>query len=133
MPESSVPQGQQVPAAVATNVHMMLTFDELRHQVAAVDLPECITGGVAPHEFLKYCMPLLHILQTEKLTGDKFPPQVDGTDPLAAAVAAFHHAFRVVDSYFLKDLVMDATARPYTKVFTRAYLTVRCLFCYSFV
>ena len=132
MPSSSVPQGQRAPDAVATNAHMMPTFEELRRQVASVDLPEYITGGVAPHEFLKYCMPLLHILQTQKLTGDKFP-QVDGTNPLAAAVAAFHHAFRVVDSYFLRDLVMDATARPYTKVFTRAYLPVRCLFCCSFV
>ena len=25
-----------------------------------------MTGGVAPDEFLKYCMPLLHIVQTQK-------------------------------------------------------------------
>ena len=133
MPEPSGPQGQQGPAAVAETVHRMPTYEELRRQVAAVDLPDFLTGGVLPHQYLKYCMPLLHIVATEKLTGDKFPEQADGTDPLAAAVAAFHHAYRVVDSYFSRDLVMDATARPYTKVFTRAYLTVRCLFCYSFV
>ena len=132
MPSSSAPHGQRAPAAVATNAHMMPTLEELRRSSASVVLPDDMTGGVAPDEFLKYCMPLLHIVQTQKLTGDK-SPQVDGTNPLAAAVAAFHHAFRVVDCFAMLDLVRDATLRPYTKVFTRAYLTVRCLFCYSFV
>ena len=127
------PSGFRAPAAVAQTVHMMPTHAELTRQQAEVDLPDCLTGGVLRHQLLKYCMPLLHIIVTEKFTGDKFPEQADSYSRLAAAVEAFNHAYRVVDSFFMGDVVRDATLRPYSKVFTRAYLTVRCLFCYSFV
>ena len=120
-------------AAVADTIRFMPTHAELLRSSAAVVLPEFITGGVPPQDYLKYCLELPHVIQTEKLTGDKFQEVEGYPTPLSAAVVAFQNTFRIVDLFASKDLVINATARPYTKVFTRAYLTVRCLFCYSFV
>ena len=125
--------GTPVPAAAADTIHLMPTHAQLKRSSAAVVLPEFITGGVPPQEYLKYCLTLPHVVQTLQLTGDKFPEVEGFPSPLSAAVAAFQHSYRIVDSFSSKDLVIDATSRPYTKVFTRAYLTVRCLCCYSFV
>ena len=120
-------------AAVADTIRFMPTHAELLSSSAAVVLPEFITGGVPPQDYLKYGLELPHVIQTAKLTGDKFKEVEGFPTPISAAAAAFMNTFRIVDSWALKDLVVNATARPYTKVFTRAYLTVRCLFCYSFV
>ena len=115
------------PPAVVADIIRMPTHAELSSSSAAVDLPDCITGGVSPQDYLKFGLELPHIIQTEKLTGKKFK------EGLPAAVEAFLDTFRIVDGWASQDLVVNADARPYTKVFTRAYLTVRCLFCYSFV
>ena len=119
--------------AVADTIHFMPTHAELLRSSAAVDLPDFITGGVPPQDYLKYGLELPHVIQTAKLTGDKFPEVEGYPTKLAAAAAAFMQTYRVVDGWPIKDVVVNATVRPYTKVFTRAYRTVRCLFCYSFV
>ena len=111
----------------------MPTFEELSSTSASVVLPHEVTNGVGPDEFLKYGMPVAHTVQTQRLTGDKFPLVEGYETPLAAVVGAVNHAFRIVDCFALLDLVKDGTLYPYCKVFTRAYLTVRCLFCYCFV
>ena len=111
----------------------MPTFEELSSTSASVVLPLSITNGVGPDEFLRYGMPVAHTVQTQRLTGDKFPPVEGYETPLAAAVVAVNFTNRVVDKFSQMDVVKDGTRYPYCKVFTRAYLTARCLFRYSFV
>ena len=125
--------GIRSPVAAADSIHKMPTHAELKRTSAAVDLPECITGGVPPQDYLKYGLNVPHLVQTMRLKGDKFPEKGGFPTPLSAAVAAFMDTYRLVDSFASGDVVMDGTLRPYSKVFTRAYLTVRCLFCYPFV
>jgi hypothetical protein len=120
------------PVAVADFIPMP-THAQLSSSSAAVDLPDFITGGVLPPDYLKFGLELPHLVQTHKLTGDKFPEVEGYPTKISAAVAAFGQTYRVVDGWPIQDLLVNATVRPYSKVFTRAYLTVRCLFCYSFV
>ena len=124
---------KMLTSAAAAAFIPMPTHAQLASSSAAVDLPDFITGGVLPPDYLKFGLELPHIIQTAKLTGDKFPEVEGYPTSLSAAAAAFMSTYRIVDGWGIKDLVVNATARPYTKVFTRAYLTVRCLFCYSFV
>ena len=84
------------PAAVADIIRMP-THAELSSSSAAVDLPDCITGGVPPQDYLKFGLELPHIIQTQKLTGDKFPEVEGYPTKISAAVAAFQQTYRVVD------------------------------------
>ena len=83
MPKLPMPEP---PAAVADIIRMP-THAELSSSSAAVDLPDCITGGVSPQDYLKYGLELPYIIQTAKLTGDKFP-DVEGYPTKLAAAAA---------------------------------------------
>ena len=113
-PSASVAQGERAPDESEPR---MPTYAELEKTSAAVALPHSITNGVPPGEFLRYGLPLAHLIQTKKLSGDKFPAVEGFESPIAAVVGALNNAYRVVDQHSSNCLVTDGTLFPYTKVF----------------
>ena len=100
-------------ASVAHDGIMMPTHEELRATSAAVALPHSITNGVPPGEFLRYGLPLAHLIQTKKLSGDKSPAVEGFESPLAAVAGALNNAYRVVDQHSSNCLVTDAAPLSY--------------------